>query len=150
MKLLQNKILVAIGVVGLLIISFGLYKLLPPEPPKPPETPPINITITEYVIDEALQVELEALKSKSTALEEEIRGLVLERTKMALETNRLLAKVAELTANQQPGLAEQYSQLKDRYNLQTTELANLKDLYNELLAKYEGLVRVHALCEEKE
>ncbi len=139
MKLPQNKILVAIGMVGLLIIAVGLYYLLPSETSKTPETPTPNITVTKYVLDEALQAELEALKSKSTGLEQEIRGLLLERTKMVVEKNRLLARVAQLTANLQPEVTELHAQLKDRYNLQTKELNDLQALYNELLEKHNDL-----------
>jgi len=141
----KNKIIIAIGLVGVLIVVTGLSFLLQA---KPPLAQVFDAKVAEVLEDTELQVELEAARAKINTFESQVSNILLEKDRAISELSILRAKVAELIANQQPELSAQYSQLRDRYNRQTIELQSLKATYDTLLLKYEKLVRMHALCED--
>lgn len=144
---LEHKLELGI-LIGVIIFCLSLFLFLPKE--LSPQTPAINMTITKITQDDALIAELEALQSKSMALEAEVGGLVLLNITMAAEKNQLLAQVAELRANQRPDLAQEYTALKSKFNYLSLELGYLENSYDALNTKYEVLVNLHAKCGECE
>ena len=155
--LLRNKFIVGISLMvflwfaGCCLMALGeMPSLMPSYLIVSPENPTINVTITELVVDEALQAELDATKSKLKAMEWELSILLSAKGEMAVELNQALAQLATLRAHQQPDLVARYSELNTKYQRQYGELLELKANYEALLAEYNELARAHDLCGEGE
>ena len=139
-----KNLIIAIGLVGILILAIGIKLRVAGQVSIEP-TP--AITASEVVGADLLKAELEAAKAKLKAVEEKVSTLASERGILVTELSQARARAAELMMNQPPGSAVQYGELKDRYNQRVIELERLQNTYNELLLRYDELVKAHVLCE---
>lgn len=148
-----RTIAICIGIVGA-ILAIAVIILMANFAQS--EESSVKVTLTEVPAAEYLKAELKTAKAELEATRKKLgnmkRGranLALEKEVLVKERNQLLAAVAELRINQQPEVTELFSQLKERYKRQTTELNELKALHNATLLKYEALIREHSLCVDK-